>query len=182
MQTSRFNFDGFVKSPAAALRFIREVLPLLLRKDSTVRFLAVGKNPPAELVALAAESGDAVVVTGFVKDVRAWVHPAAVYVVPIRYGSGTRLKVLEAFALGKATVSTAIGAEGIETHEGRDILIRDEPAAMAEAIFMLLEDRERAASLGREARAHVERNYDWARIGELLANVHRELGADDEPT
>lgn len=155
----------------AALRFVREVLPLVQESEPTARFLAVGKNPPAELVSLGEARAD-LVVTGFVNDVRDWVHPAAVYVVPIRYGSGTRLKVLEAFALGKPTVSTRIGAEGIETREGRDILLRDEPREMAEAIVQLLTDPELASRMGLAARANVEANYDWPQIGAGLAELH----------
>lgn len=155
----------------AALRFVREVLPLVRREEPAARFLAVGKNPPAELEALG-RARDDVVVTGFVDDVRAWVHGAGVYVVPIRYGSGTRLKVLEAFALGMPTVSTQLGAEGIATHEGQDILLRDEPERMARAIVELLRDPEFAARLATNARANVEQNYDWPALGERMADVH----------
>jgi glycosyltransferase involved in cell wall biosynthesis len=158
----------------AALRFAVEVLPLVQREEPAARFLAVGKNPSAQLVALGRSRED-VVVTGFVEDVRQWVHGARVYVVPIRYGSGTRLKVLEAFALGMPTVSTRIGAEGIETREGEDILLRDEPEEMASAIVRLLRDPELAARLARNARATVERSYDWPALGERLADVHAEL-------
>jgi polysaccharide biosynthesis protein PslH len=158
----------------AALYFIEEILPLIQEKSPGVRFIAVGKNPPPKLVACGEERED-VIVTGFVEDVRDWVHPAAVYVVPIRYGSGTRLKVLEAFALGKATVSTRIGAEGIETHEGQDILLRDDPVQFAEAIGELLSDPGLAERMGASARQCVETSYDWDRIGEALATLHRDL-------
>jgi len=162
----------------AALRFAREVLPAIRREEPTARFLAVGKNPPPELEALGREREE-VVVPGFVEDVREWVWPAAVYVVPIRYGSGTRLKVLEAFALGKATVSTRIGAEGIATADGEDVLLRDEPADMAAAVVELLRDPERRERLGRAARLKVEERYDWPRIGEGLVELHRGLVRDD---
>lgn len=156
----------------AALRFIHEILPQVQVDVPSARFLAVGKNPPAELQALG-DTREDVVVTGFVDDVRDWVHSAAVYVVPIRYGSGTRLKVLEAFALGKATVSTRIGAEGIETHEGEDILLRDEVGEMAAAIVELLGDASMRARLARVARANVEANYDWPMLGARLVEIHR---------
>jgi len=158
----------------AALRFVREVLPLVQRTRPGARFLTVGKNPPAELVALGS-SRDDIVVTGYVDDVRDWVHGAAVYVVPIRYGSGTRLKVLEAFALGMPTVSTSIGAEGIDTHDGEDILLRDEPDDMARGILELLEDRDLAACLGANARRNAVAHYDWSQLGEQLAQVHARL-------
>jgi glycosyltransferase involved in cell wall biosynthesis len=155
----------------AALRFVNEVLPLVQREEAAARFLAVGKNPSSELEACGRGRED-VVVTGIVDDVREWVHRAGVYVVPIRYGSGTRLKVLEAFALGMPTVSTCLGAEGIEVHEGKDILLRDGPEEMAQAIVELLRDPQRAARLAVSARANVERNYDWPALGERMADVH----------
>ncbi|MFT7667617.1 MAG: glycosyltransferase involved in cell wall biosynthesis [Planctomycetota bacterium] len=160
----------------AALRFIKEILPLVQCTEPRARFLAVGKNPPTELIEIGARRDD-VTVTGFVDDVSDWVHPAAVYVVPIRYGSGTRLKVLEAFALGKATVSTSIGAEGIATREGVDILLRDDPEEMSQAILSLLADRDLAARMGLAARQAVEGNYDWKSIGEVLVGVHRDIAA-----
>jgi sugar transferase (PEP-CTERM/EpsH1 system associated) len=155
----------------AAMFFIHEVLPLVQLVEPRAKFLAVGKNPSDELVALGAERED-LIVTGFVDDVAEWVQRAELYVVPIRYGSGTRLKVLEAFAFGKPTVSTTIGAEGIDYSEGVDILIRDEPQSIADAILELFRDPVKARRLARAARQTVELQYDWEQIGERLADVH----------
>jgi len=166
---------GYGPNQDAALRFAREVLPLVRAAEPRARFLAVGKNPSAELVSLGQERDD-LVVTGFVDEVTPWIHRARLYVVPIRYGSGTRLKVLEAFAFGMPTVSTTIGAEGIDYADGEDLLIRDEPAAMAEAIVDLLRDPTRAARLGAAARAKAEAHYDWSSLGERMVAVHRALG------
>ncbi len=158
----------------AAMHFIQDVLPLIQAVEPSATFMAVGKNPPEELVAIG-RARDDVIVTGFVEDVAEWIERAECYVVPIRYGSGTRLKVLEAFAFAKPTVSTTIGAEGIDYSEGEDILIRDEPRAMAEAILELFKDPGRAAHLSRQARAKVEAFYDWPQLGERMAEVHESL-------
>lgn len=166
---------GYGPNQDAALRFVEEVLPLVRAAEPRARFLAVGKNPPSELVQLG-EAREDLVVTGFVDEVTPWIHRARVYVVPIRYGSGTRLKVLEAFAFGMPTVSTTIGAEGIDYADGEDLLIRDEPADMAEAIVGLLRDSQGAARLGSAARAKAEALYDWPSLGERMVAVHRALG------
>ena len=155
----------------AAMRFIEDVLPLVQEREPRAVFLAVGKNPPMEL----AQHGrlrDDVIVTGFVDDVADWINRAELYVVPIRYGSGTRLKVLEAFAFAKPTISTFIGAEGIDYTEGQDILIRDEPRAMADAILELFADPERAANMARAARTKAQDLYDWPQLGERMAELH----------
>lgn len=165
---------GYGPNQDAALYFIREVLPLVQDAEPRARFLAVGKNPSDELLALGRGRED-IVVTGYVEDVAEWVQRATLYVVPIRYGSGTRLKVLEAFAFGKPTLSTTVGAEGIEYREGHDILIRDEPKAMADAIVALFADPERAKQLGAQARRTAEASYDWPQIGDRMIAIHQEL-------
>ncbi|MFT7485610.1 MAG: glycosyltransferase involved in cell wall biosynthesis, partial [Candidatus Paceibacteria bacterium] len=152
--------------------FIAEILPLVQEQEPRARFLAVGKNPPQELVELGRSRED-ITVTGFVDDVAEWIQRAQCYVVPIRYGSGTRLKVLEAFAFGIPTVSTTIGAEGIEYAEGEDILIRDEPVGMAQAILGLFEDQSRAQSMASKARAKVEARYDWPQLGAAMVAIHQ---------
>ncbi len=158
----------------AALHFIRDVLPLVQAREPRAKFLAVGRNPSEELVAIGKERED-VIVTGFVDDVAEWIDRAELYVVPIRYGGGTRLKVLEAFAFGKPTISTSVGAEGIDYNEGQDILIRDEPRAMADAILQLFEDRELAKRLAIAARRTAEERYGWDQLGERMADIHEQL-------
>jgi sugar transferase (PEP-CTERM/EpsH1 system associated) len=158
----------------AAMHFIRDVFPLVLAAEPRAKFLAVGKNPSAELVALG-RAREEVIVSGFVQDVAEWVQRAEIYVVPIRYGSGTRLKVLEALAFGKPTVSTSVGAEGIDYSDGKDILIRDDPQAMAQAIVDLFADTAQARGLALAARKTAETRYDWKQIGERMADIHRHL-------
>jgi glycosyltransferase involved in cell wall biosynthesis len=114
------------------------------------------------------------VVTGFVDDIRPFVREAAVYVVPLRVGGGTRLKVLDAMAMGKAMVSTATGCEGIKVTPGEHLLIADTPQTFADATLALLSDPARRQSLGLAARALVEREYAWPVVGRQLVDGYHE--------
>jgi sugar transferase (PEP-CTERM/EpsH1 system associated) len=156
----------------AVLHFLQEAWPRITSRRPRVRFFAVGQEPPPELQAIAA-ADPRVVVTGYVPDIRPFVRKAAVYVVPLRVGGGTRLKVLDAMALGKAMVSTSIGCEGIEVRAGEHLVIADTADAFADATVALLEDNERRRRLGRAARELVERRYGWRIIGASLIDAYR---------
>lgn len=160
-----------------ALWFAREVLPLVREREPAARFMIVGKNPSPDLERLAREH-DEVVATGFVDSVAPWVHAARAVVIPIRYGSGTRLKALEAFACGKAVVATRVGVEGIDCADGEHLLVRDTPRDTAEAVLRLFADRALADRLGANARRLAQARYDWGDLGERMAHVHAELQAD----
>lgn len=113
--------------------------------------------------------------TGYVADVRPYVRDAACYVVPLRVGGGTRLKILDAWAMGKAVVSTSIGCEGLAAVDGRNILIRDDPEGFARAVCSVLEDRSLRQRLGLEGRRTVERQYSWERIGDVMLPLYSAL-------
>jgi len=106
-----------------------------------------------------------------VPDVRPFWRRAAVVVAPIRFGGGTRLKVVEALAMGKAVVSTSLGCEGIDVAGGRHLLIADSPSAFADSVLALIDDRGLAASLGRRGRELVEAQYGWGPLCERLEAV-----------
>jgi glycosyltransferase involved in cell wall biosynthesis len=106
-----------------------------------------------------------------VEDIRPFVHRAAVYVVPLRIGGGTRLKIFEAMAMGKAVVSTTIGAEGLPVHPGQDILIADDPEEFADTTIRLLGDPGRREELGRTARELVTRTYSWDAVVQPFETV-----------
>jgi glycosyltransferase involved in cell wall biosynthesis len=125
----------------------------------------VGAEPPDELVRCA---GPRVVVTGEVPDVRPYVARAAAFVVPLRMGGGTRLKVLEALSMEKPLVSTTIGCEGIDVRHGEHLLIADEAARFADSVLELLDSPERGAELARAGRALVERRYQWRAVVESI--------------
>ncbi|MGD8736862.1 MAG: glycosyltransferase, partial [Anaerolineae bacterium] len=162
----------------AVLWFAHEVMPLVQREISEARFWAVGKDPHPRLAALAEDP--AVVLTGWVEDVRPYIAGAGIYVVPLRIGGGTRLKVLEAMAMGKAIVSTSLGCEGFELASDQELLLADTPAEFAAAVVTLLRDAERRKRLGRAARRLAETRYDWRMIVPQLERVHHTgpLGPD----
>lgn len=145
----------------AVISFVREILPRIRRVRPEAVFTIVGSGVPPEVARLA---GPNVIVTGTVEDVRPYVARSAVFVVPLRMGSGTRLKVLEGLAMGKAMVSTKLGCEGIAVRDGEHLLIADEPADFARAVLRLFDARNEAAELRAHGRALIEREYSWRSI------------------
>jgi glycosyltransferase involved in cell wall biosynthesis len=98
-----------------------------------------------------------------------------VAVVPLRAGGGSRLKILEAMALGRPVVSTTIGAEGLDVADGANIMLADDPAGFAEAIASLLADPQRRQAIARAARQFVERSHDWDAIADQQLRIYDEL-------
>jgi sugar transferase (PEP-CTERM/EpsH1 system associated) len=146
----------------AVLFFVREVLPLILHAKPKAKFYAVGVGPSEELMRLA---GPNVVITGRVPDVKPFLHMASVYVAPIRFGSGTRIKVVEALAVGKPVVSTTLGCEGHDSmRPGVHFLAADDAATFAREVLRVLDDRTLAFELGSAGRQLVEREYSWPRL------------------
>ncbi len=121
--------------------FAREIWPRIRARRPETRFQIVGRNPPGEIRDLGKIDG--IEVVGTVPDTRPWLAPAALVVVPLRIGGGTRIKIFEAMAMGKAVVSTSLGAEGLPVTSGDDVLLADTPAEFAEAVIGLLENSER---------------------------------------
>jgi polysaccharide biosynthesis protein PslH len=113
--------------------------------------------------------------TGRVPDIRPFVAAAACYVVPIRVGGGTRVKILDAWAMGKAVVSTSIGCEGLDAVDGENILIRDDPGEFAAAVLAVLADGSLRERLGRAGRRTVEKSYSWEVIGRAMIEEYRAL-------
>ncbi|WP_342315196.1 glycosyltransferase family 4 protein [Lysobacter sp. FW306-1B-D06B] len=152
--------------------FLREVFPRILAQRPTTRFELVGKADGFEIPEAVRAN---VTLAGFVDDLRPHVHAGSVYVVPLRAGSGTRLKVLEAMALGKAIVTTSVGSEGIVLRHERDALYADDAASFADAVLALLASPSRAAELGVRARQLAEAEYGWDAIGTRLLNAYEPL-------
>jgi sugar transferase (PEP-CTERM/EpsH1 system associated) len=143
----------------AILWFAAEVLPRVRARVPDATLAVVGRNPTAPVRALDGANG--VTVTGSVPDVRPYLERGAAFVVPIRIGGGTRLKIYEAMAMERAVVSTAVGAEGLPVRDGVDALIADAPEAFADAVVALLTDPARAAAVGRAAAAMVRERFGW---------------------
>jgi glycosyltransferase involved in cell wall biosynthesis len=156
----------------AVLWFAREVLPLIRQEAVDARFWVVGKDPHPRLKPLLEDPS--VVVTGWVDDVRPYIAGAAVYVIPLRIGGGTRLKVPEAMAMGKAIVSTALGCEGFDLVPDQELVIANGPVEFAAAVIALLQDPARREQLGRAARQLAASRYDWQIIVPKLEKVYGE--------
>lgn len=153
--------------------FAEEVLPQIQNRVPDVKFSIVGGNPSARVEKLGDKEG--VVVTGRVPEIKPYFAGATVFVVPLRIGSGTRLKILEALAMGKAVVSTTVGAEGLALRDGEEIFIADEPKTFAEAVTQLLTDSSLRQKIGENGRARVEQDYDWRNIGKKLLAVYESV-------
>jgi glycosyltransferase involved in cell wall biosynthesis len=143
------------------LYFIDAILPLIRREIPEASLTIVGRNPTPRLRAVASA---AVRVTGTVDDVRPYVGEAAVYVVPLRIGGGTRLKIFEALAMGKAVVSTRIGAEGLPLVPGKHFIEADDPVDFAREVVTLLRDPTRRNYLAQMGRKLVEERYSWQQV------------------
>jgi sugar transferase (PEP-CTERM/EpsH1 system associated) len=153
--------------------FLGEVFPLLKTRRPSLRLRITGSTGGVPVDDLPLTSG--VSFTGYVDDIRPLVARSQVCVAPMRIGGGTRLKILEAMALGTPVVSTSKGAEGLEVVSGRDLLIADEPAEVADAIVNLLEDHELREVLSRNGRELVKAKYDWNVIGQQYQTILRQL-------
>ena len=162
----RPNVDG-------ALFFVKEILPRIVQQRPDAIFYIVGGEAPSEVRRLASRQ---VVVTGAVDDVRPYVHRAAVFAVPLRMGSGTRLKVLEGLSMGKPMVSTALGCEGIDVVHGQHLLIADTAAAFADAVLDVMARPDLARRLSDEGRALMLRQYRWEHAVDALEAFYAQTG------
>ena len=174
VDTTYFVQNGFKELPAqlvfsgsmdwhpnedAVVHFADAILPRIRAEIPDATLTVVGRNPSSRLREVAHRHG--MRVTGTVDDVRPSIGEASVYVVPLRAGGGTRLKIFEALAMGKPVVSTTVGAEGLALEHGRHFLAADEPQAFADAVIELLRDPARRRMLGDAGRRLVETRYSW---------------------
>ena len=156
------------------LYFLRSILPLIRREIPDLSFTIVGRKP-SEKVRASAASEPGVHVTGTVDDIRPYVREGSVYVVPLRIGSGTRLKIFEAMSMGKAIVSTTLGAEGLPISDGSDISLADSPEEFSRKVCLLLRDPQERRRLGSAARQLVEQNYSWSSVAAEFDDVLRRV-------
>jgi polysaccharide biosynthesis protein PslH len=150
--------------------FARTILPLVGAECPHIKFLIAGRNPPPQLVAALTVNGR-VEFTGTVPDMRPYLSAATVVVVPLRMGSGTRIKILEACAAGRSVVSTSVGAEGLDLESGKEIILADEPTEFARSVIALLQDADQRKALGRSARAAVVDRYSHVTLRRSLDTV-----------
>ncbi len=179
----------------AIIYFSKEILPIIWQEKPDTKLYVVGKNPSEKIIELGANE-PRIVITGKVVDVRPYIKNSGVYVVPIRFGGGTRLKILEAMSMCKAIVSTKIGAEGIKYTDNKDIVISEnvgiammspleensiytskvfqdkEAMKFAYAVINLLNNSSKRETLGKNAREMVVKKYDWHLIGSKLNTAY----------
>lgn len=153
----------------AVTYYVKEVLPLL-RKEEACTFWVVGRNPPPNISHLA-ELHEDVRVTGAVDDIRPYLEDAAVYVVPLRIGGGTRIKIFEAMAMNRAIVSTRIGAEGLPVTHGQDIMLADSPEEQVRVTVDLLRDQQKRIAIADAGRKLVAENYTWQVAARAFADI-----------
>jgi glycosyltransferase involved in cell wall biosynthesis len=154
-----------------AIRYYTDqILPLIRRAIPDATLTVVGRNPYPGLVELSRRD-PSVVVTGRVDDVRPYIERAAAYVVPLRIGGGTRLKIFEAMAMEKAIVSTSIGAEGLPVRDGRELRIADTPETFAASLADLLKNPEAAKELGQEAGRVVRERFGWIGVAKRFSEI-----------
>jgi glycosyltransferase involved in cell wall biosynthesis len=163
----------------AASWLVREILPAIQREVPDVDLWIVGKHPTPEVLAL---GSDHVFVTGEVDDVRPYYERCTVAVAPLRAGGGSRLKILEAMALGRPVVSTTIGAEGLDVVDGEHIAIADDAQSIAARVLAFLADEHARASMVAAARALVVSEYDWDSIAAGQLVIYEELLAAMAPS
>jgi glycosyltransferase involved in cell wall biosynthesis len=161
----RPNFD-------AVMYLIDEILPRIRRLHPDIVLSVVGHGQESDLQQLRRPHVD---VTGWVEDVRPYVARAAVVVVPLRIGGGTRLKVIEAMAMGKPIVSTSVGCEGLDVSHGEHLLVADGPERFASEVGRLLVDRQLALALGVAGRERAVEAYSWERVSGRLENLYETL-------
>jgi sugar transferase (PEP-CTERM/EpsH1 system associated) len=150
--------------------FVKDVLPRIHASMPDTTLTIVGRNPPPSILALA-EGDRRLIVTGSVPDVRPFMEQAAVFVVPLRVGGGTRLKIFEALAMEKPLVSTTIGAEGLPIRDGAHFVIADRADGFADAVIGLLADAPRASRLARCGAELVRSEFGWDRVAEIFVDV-----------
>lgn len=154
--------------------FCDAVLPLIWKRVPDASLSVVGRSPSQRVRELARRVPQ-VTVTGTVPDVRPYIAQAAVVVVPLRIGGGTRLKIFEGMSMGRPTVSTSIGAEGLPVRDKEDLLIADDAETFAESTAELLLNPERGAAIGRRAAGRVRREFGWDSVATQFTRICEEI-------
>jgi sugar transferase (PEP-CTERM/EpsH1 system associated) len=164
---------------AAAETLIGQIMPRIWQHMPQVKLLIVGKDPPDHLLSQA--SDPRVTVTGFVPDIRPYLAQATVSVLPMRYSVGIQNKALEAMAMLTPVISTPQSVSALQTQIGRDVIVAQTPAAMAEQAVTLLNNAQLRESIGRAGRNYVETYHDWEKVAARLADIYQEVIFETEP-
>lgn len=154
--------------------FLEEIFPLIQVRIPEVKVSFIGNFPTPKLLKWA-RNNKSVIVHGYIDDIRPYMQEATVFIAPIRIGSGTKLKVLNAMAMEKAVITTTVGAEGIKATPGEDLLIADSPLEFAEKTVFLLQHPEIVRKIGKNARKVIEEYYDWEVIGKKMHELYEDV-------
>jgi len=161
------NLDAF-------LYFVREIFPIVKKEIKEIKFIAAGKNLP-DNIKKQFENRDDIIITGYVQDIRPFIAQARLFVVPIRIGSGTRLKILQAMAMKKCVISTAIGCEGIEVENNKNIIIRNTPEEFANAIIEYYSNQNKLKQIAASGYYLVKEKYEWKNIFRKQIELYRKI-------
>jgi glycosyltransferase involved in cell wall biosynthesis len=170
---------SYAPNVTAAEELARQVLPAVRRTHPGLELALVGRSPGPEVLAL--DALDGVHVTGEVPDIRPWLVGSRVFVAPLRTGSGIKNKILEAMACGRPCVVTPRGLQGLTCQPGRDLIVADTVAALAEGVRDLLDDPARAAAMGAAARRYVVDHHGWGSVAARYADVLSEAAHRSAP-
>ncbi|MBN1680843.1 MAG: glycosyltransferase [Anaerolineae bacterium] len=162
--------------------FNNAIMPLVHKQRGDFQLMLLGKDAPRDLLALHNDPTTAITVAGFVEDTRPYLHDSALFVCPLRSGSGTRFKLMEALACGMPVVSTSVGAEGLDAVDGEHMLIRDDPQGFADAIVHILDNPIEAGEMARRGRNWVVSHHAWAHSAALLRDAYDKLIGHEFPT
>jgi glycosyltransferase involved in cell wall biosynthesis len=163
---------SYIPNSDGMLYFLDNIFPLILNKAPEAKVYIVGSNPPERLTKRASRN---VIITGFVEDVRPFVRKATIHIIPLRMGSGTRLKVLEALAMKKPIVTTSIGCEGIQVTNNETAIIADEPAAFADGVLKLFHDNALRNKFINNGFELMNTSYEWSVIGAEVERIYQLL-------
>ena len=163
---------GYPPNEAAVFYFCTDILTLIEKSYPNVKLYIVGNNLSAKLKRLASRRAN-VILTGFVDDVRNYLAKATIFICPLRTGTGVKNKVLEAMAMGKATISSSIGQEGINALAERDIIIADNPNRFAQRTIELLSNKNLRDKIASNGRRIIEANYNWDMLADKLDKIYQ---------
>jgi len=158
----------------AMLWFTGSIFPQVQKRVPDARLYIVGQKPHPRLESLREKPN--IELTGWVPEIRPFLHATSVYIAPLRMGSGTRLKILEAMAAGCAVVATNLAAAGLPQAVKNAMVIANQEAEMSESIVALLQDDTRRKTLGQAAQIAIKNHYDWSLLIPRLLSTYKEIG------
>ena len=154
----------------AILFFIKDILPRIKNRIPGIKLNVVGRNPSPSLQKFIRKYPE-IHLTGWVKDIRPYIAASSLYVVPMRIGGGTRLKIYEAMAMGKTIISTSVGAEGLPAENGKHLIIENDPIKFSNRIIALLNDNDKRKKIGETAAGYVRQKFAWREVAERYAEI-----------